>query len=214
MAIDRRPLRDQIRDEVLARLERGEFTAGADVNEARLAAELGVSRTPLREALVVLEQEGVLQSRPGRGFRFAPISPEEFAELTPVIAVLEAFALETSDPAHLRKIAFRLRQMAEEFSVSVAEHEVIARHDDAFHDLLISGCPNERLTDLLTSLKAGLRRYEHLSLADTAALERSADEHRHIADCLVNEDLPGAVAGLRQNWASGTTRMLQRLAKH
>ncbi|MCZ0979044.1 GntR family transcriptional regulator [Streptomyces diastatochromogenes] len=115
MAIERRPLREQIRDELMDRLTRGEFSAGSDVNEAALAAELGVSRTPLREALIAMAGEGVLESSQGRGFRFAPVSRQEFRELVAIVAALEALALESSDPEHLRSIAPRLLELAQGF---------------------------------------------------------------------------------------------------
>ncbi|HEY1176094.1 MAG TPA: GntR family transcriptional regulator, partial [Phytomonospora sp.] len=86
MPIERRPLRDQIKREVLGRLRRGDFPAGQNINEGRLAGELGVSRTPLREALIALEIEGLIESQPGKGFRFAPVSPREYQELCPVVA--------------------------------------------------------------------------------------------------------------------------------
>src|SRR5262245_11264637 len=96
MPIERRPLREQIREELLRRLDRGDFTAGTDVNEATLAVELGVSRTPLREALITLAGEGVLESNQGRGFSFAPVSRKEFRELCEIVAALEALALDSS----------------------------------------------------------------------------------------------------------------------
>ncbi|GII83361.1 GntR family transcriptional regulator [Sphaerisporangium siamense] len=211
MPIERRPLREQIREELLLRLDRGDFAAGTDVNEAALAAELGVSRTPLREALITLAGEGVLESNQGRGFRFAPVSRKEFRELCAIVAALEALALETSDADHLRAIAPELLRMAREFPDAVAEQQVIERHDDEWHDLLLSGCPNERLLDLITSVKAGMRRYAHLLAGDDAPLEREAAEHRRIAELLQAGELPGAIGALRDNWVNGMERMMARI---
>ncbi|MER6947298.1 GntR family transcriptional regulator [Nonomuraea sp. NPDC000554] len=211
MPIERRPLREQIREELLSRLDRGEFTAGTDVNEAALAAELGVSRTPLREALITLAGEGVLESNQGRGFTFAPVSRKEFRELCEIVAALEALALDGSDPAHLQRIAPDLLRLATDFPDSVAEQQVIERHDDEWHDLLLSGCQNERLLDLITSVKAGMRRYAHLLAGDDAPLEREAAEHSRIAEFLLAGDLKSAAEALRHNWVNGMERMLSRI---
>ncbi|MEV0588995.1 GntR family transcriptional regulator [Nonomuraea sp. NPDC050310] len=211
MPIERRPLREQIRDELLRRLDRGDFSAGTDINEASLATELGVSRTPLREALITLAGEGVLESNQGRGFRFAPVSRKEFRELCEIVAALESLALELSDPGHLRKIGPELLSLARDFPDPVAEQQEIERHDDEWHDLLLSGCPNERLLDLITSVKAGMRRYAHLQAGDEAPLEREADEHCRIAELLVDGDLDGASAALRDNWVNGMERMMSRI---
>lgn len=213
MAIERRPLRDQIRDEVLARLRRGDFPAGQDVNEARLAADLGVSRTPLREALIALEIEGLIQSRPGKGFRFAPVSPKEYRELCPVVAALEALALESSDPEYLERTAPTLLTMATEFDASSASQAEIEQRDDEWHDLLLGGCRNERLMDLLTTVKASLRRYVHVVIDDATQISRSAGEHRLIAERLIAGDLAGAVEALKANWTSGTERVLEKLTR-
>ncbi|MET9066940.1 GntR family transcriptional regulator [Streptosporangium sandarakinum] len=208
MAIERRPLREQIREELMLRLERGDFAAGTDINEAALAGELGVSRTPLREALITLAGEGVLESNQGRGFRFAPVSRKEFRELCAIVAALEALALESSDPAHLREIAPELLRLAREFSADVAARQEIERHDDEWHDLLLSGCGNERLLDLITSVKAGMRRYTHLMSGDGTPMARAAEEHRRIAERLLEDDLQGAVDALRDNWVNGMERMI------
>ncbi|GAA0707314.1 GntR family transcriptional regulator [Dactylosporangium roseum] len=209
MVIERRPLRDQIREEVLKRLARGDFAAGEEINLSALADELGVSRTPLREALIAMAGERILENDQGRGFRFAPVSRREYRELCVILAALESLALELSDPAHLRRIAPELLRLAQEFPDTVAEQGVVDSHDDVWHDLLLSGCTNDRLLDLITGVKAGMRRYAHLAVADEAPLRRDASEHATIARHLLDADLQGAVVVLRANWANGMERMLE-----
>ncbi|ADD42404.1 GntR family transcriptional regulator [Stackebrandtia nassauensis] len=213
MVIERRPLRDEIKREVLERFRRGDYPAGHNIRESQLAADLGVSRTPLREALIALEIEGLIKSQPGKGFRFAPVSPKEYKELGPVVAALEALALETSDRDYIDTTAPRLLALATEFDASVATQAEIDERDDEWHDLLLGGCDNERLMDLLTTLKASLRRYVHLLVDDETQLSRSAGEHQLIAERLIAGDLPGAVEALKANWSSGSARILEKLAE-
>ncbi|MFJ4876853.1 GntR family transcriptional regulator [Streptomyces sp. NPDC088745] len=211
MPIENRPLREQVKEELIKRLGRGTIPTGEPINEGRLATELGVSRTPLREALISLEREGVITSERGKGFRFAPLSAREFRDLTTIVATLESLALESTDPTRLAALAPRLLEEARAFSAPQARHDVIERYDDAWHALLLSGCPNARLMDLIASLKLTMHRYEQVALGDQDVLERSAEEHERIAECLVNGDLPSAVRALRENWNSGMDRILERL---
>ncbi|WP_454299390.1 GntR family transcriptional regulator [Salana multivorans] len=96
MAIQRKSLRSQVRRELLARMRSGAVVPGEGINEVQLAAELGVSRTPLREALIALESEGQIESEDGKGFRFVPLRAREFEELAPIMATLEGLALKSS----------------------------------------------------------------------------------------------------------------------
>ncbi|QNS03183.1 GntR family transcriptional regulator [Streptomyces xanthii] len=211
MPIENRPLREQVKEELLRRLGSGTIATSEPINEGQLATELGVSRTPLREALITLEREGVITSERGKGFRFTPLSAQEFRDLTAIVATLEALALRSSAPDHLAEIAPRLLEEARAFSAPQAPHDVIERYDDAWHDLLLSGCANGRLMQLITSLKLTMHRYERVALGDQDVLERSAVEHERIAECLQSGDLDAAVTALQENWNSGMDRILERL---
>lgn len=213
MVIERRRLRDEIKREVLSRLRNGDYSAGHNIRESQLAADLGVSRTPLREALIALEIEGLIRSEPGKGFRFAPMNAKEYQDLCPVVAALESLALETSEPEYLAETAPRLLALATEFDASVAAQAEIEQRDDEWHDLLLGGCDNERLMDLITTVKASLRRYVHMTVDDATEVSRSAGEHRLIAERLIAGDMAGAVAALKANWTSGSTRILEKLSE-
>ena len=112
MAIERRNLRSQVRSELLDRMRTGLAKPGESINEVQLAAELGVSRTPLREALIALESEGQITSENGKGFRFVPLSASEFEDLAPVMAALESLALELSPVDELKVVGARLVELA------------------------------------------------------------------------------------------------------
>ncbi|MFT4297424.1 MAG: GntR family transcriptional regulator [Micropruina sp.] len=210
MVIKRQTLRAQIREELLKRLKDGTIEAGAGINEAELASELGVSRTPLREALISLETEGYIESEIGKGFRFAVLGSAEFEELAPVIAALECLAIELTPMDRLVELGARLVRLAEDFPESVATHREIIERDEEWHDLLTGSCPNGRLLSLLGSLKGAVHRYEFEIVASDVLIERVAAEHLEIARALVEGDLPRAQAALRVNWINGTTRLIAR----
>lgn len=208
MVIERRTLRAQVRDELLARMRSGRITPGEGVNEIQLAAELGVSRTPLREALIALESEGQMVSENGKGFRFVRMRARELAELGPIIATLEGLAIDLSPVDRVREIAVELLRLAEEFPDSVARHGLVNHRDDEWHTLMISACPNERLLSTITGLRLAVHRYESLLVSDEDMVSRTAVEHVAIAERLCSGDLAGAKVALMENWTHGIERLV------
>lgn len=208
MSIQRQSLREQIETVIMDRVGAGDFKMGTPINEVALSAELGVSRTPLREALISLTQQGVIERESGKGFRWAPVSAADFAEVVQIIAAMEALAIDLTPKEALDKIAPRLLQEAQSFTASMESSSEIDRRDDEFHTLLTSGCPSRRLHEIIASLKLTLRRYERSLVAGTEVIERSASEHEEIAERLINGDVEGCIAALRANWNNGTVRLL------
>lgn len=211
VVIQRASLRDQVKAEIMSRLAAGSLEPGTTVNEVHLAADLGVSRTPLREALISLQQEGVISSSAGKGFFYTPVSPRELRELTPMIASLEALALELTAPEVLADIAADLIAEATAFSTEAPVHSDLIRADDAWHSALLSGCPNSRLLEVISVQRTALRRYERLTVSDDTVVHRAAREHLAIAECLVRQDTPGAIVALKDNWLNGCQRLITQL---
>lgn len=207
MAIERKTLRSQVREELLARMRSGEAQPGESINEVQLAAELGVSRTPLREALIGLESEGQITSENGKGFRFVKLTAAEFEELGPVLAALEGLAIELTPVDQMRELGKRLAAMAEEFNQDLAEHALVAQRDDEWHELMLSGCPNSRLLDITGGVRELFHRYESLLVPDEVLVERVAAEHREIARALVDGDIATAKEALKANWINGVKRI-------
>lgn len=209
MAIERKNLRSQVREELLTRMRAGAVQPGEGINEVQLAAELGVSRTPLREALIALESEGQITSENGKGFRFMPLSASEFEDLAPVLAALESLALELSPVEELQRIGVRLAALAAEFDQELVEHAFIVTKDDEWHGLMLSACPNQRLLDVIASVRGSFHRYESLLVPNDAMVERVAAEHAAVAARLVEGDVPGAIVALKVNWMHGMRRILE-----
>lgn len=208
MAIERKNLRSQVRDELLERMRTGLAKPGESINEVQLAAELGVSRTPLREALIALESEGQITSENGKGFRFVPLSAGEFEDLAPVMAALESLALELSPVDELKAVGARLVELADAFSDELVEHKLVISRDDEWHALMLSVCPNKRLLDVIESVRGSFHRYESLLVAEDVKVERVAAEHAAIARALADGDVPAAVEALKANWMQGMRRIL------
>lgn len=208
MAIERKNLRSQVREELLTRMRTGHVRPGESINEVQLAGELGVSRTPLREALIALESEGQITSENGKGFRFAPLSAAEFEDLAPVMATLESLALELSPPEELKTVGQRLVELADAFTEELVEHSLVISRDDEWHAIMLSACANKRLLDVIESVRGSFHRYEALLVADDVKVERVAAEHAAIARHLADGNLPEAIKALRINWLHGMRRIL------
>lgn len=208
MAIERKNLRSQVREELIARMRAGDVRPGESINEVQLAAELGVSRTPLREALIALESEGQIESENGKGFRFVPLSAREFEELCPIIVTLEGLALDLSPLDELAALGARLGALAADFSDDVAQHAVVNRKDDEWHNLMLSSCTNHKLLEQIAQVRSAIHRYESLLVGGEVLVERSAAEHAVIAQHLVERDVPAAKAALAENWTNGMRRLL------
>ncbi|MGH7682516.1 MAG: GntR family transcriptional regulator [Candidatus Eiseniibacteriota bacterium] len=195
----RAPLRQAVRRVVLQGILHGALAPGGDVNEAELAAQLGVSRTPLREALLALEAEGFLQSSVGRGFRVAPLIERDVEEIYPVLWTLEGQALQ-SGPLPSGDLLRELTELNTELDGSAKSPEKALRLDRQWHQLLVSGCTNRRLLEAIRELKDLAERYELAYMRHSGFVPFSAKQHRAILTALRKKDVAAAVAHLVDNW--------------
>lgn len=211
ITIPRAPLRDEVHRVLVERLLRHRYGARERLSDSVLAAELGVSRTPVREALLRLEREGWVEADLGRGFFVKPLSADEVREVYPVLWTLEALALRLSPAAD----GERLRELAALNAAFEAETEPARRIDldMRWHSALAGGCGNPALLGMIGGLKAVIRRYEHAYMGQAALVPVSARTHEEIAGALAAGDREGAVRLLEENWRFGMEALLRWLAR-
>ena len=202
ITILRSPLGEQAYLQVLQRIERGELPTDTKLRDAVIAAELGVSRTPVREAMVRLAREGVLSAEPGRGFRLPPMSATEVREIGSILAVLEPLALDQSGEPRAEQLT-RLGEVVRRLEQIRGDIAACVELDDRFHRVLLEGCPNRRLLRLVETLRGGLRRYVHYYLQRGGRVSLSTLQHTKIADALRKGDLAGARQLLERKWRRG-----------
>lgn len=193
------------RDEVYARLHAwiidGTLKPGEVIRDQLLASTLGVSRTPVREALRRLEDEGLVETAKHRWTRVAPIYLEQAAELYGVVRTLEVYALSlaqgTLDECDFRAMAHANTAMSE----AVQRHDATgAIHaDNAFHQVWIERAGNRELARLLHDIKVKLRRME-LTHFDSENAACSVDEHWQLLAALEQGRLTDARRALEGNW--------------
>jgi DNA-binding GntR family transcriptional regulator len=208
--ISKKPLREDIHALLGERIVRGDLLPGNRLQDVQLAAELGVSRTPVREALLRLEREGLVESDPNRGFFVAQLSRKDALEIYPIVWALECLALDSCELPAPRQIQ-ALRQINAEMAAVTADPLRRQELDLLWHQTLLESCPNERLKEFLAALKQIVRRYECVYMRDPALVRRSVRDHAEILEALVKKKPKLARRLLERNWRAGMESVLTQL---
>jgi len=199
LRIPRAPLRSEIRRILLDRILQGLIPPGTSINESELSASLGVSRTPLREALLGLEREGFLTSEAGRGFSVLPLTLRDAEELYPILWTLEGAALEASGAIDPERLA-ELRAVNGELKRADRDAAETLRLDRQWHDVLLRGCGNARLLALIDTLKDQARRSETAYMKCSGRVILSTQQHEEVVKALERGDRTAARLELERNW--------------
>ncbi|HET7378791.1 MAG TPA: GntR family transcriptional regulator [Gaiellales bacterium] len=178
---------DALRDAIIA----GRLKPGARIRERELVTLLGVSRSPLREAIRILEGEGFIVSENHRGARVSELSAADLQDMVHVRIMLEQFAaglvIDRLDDVLLRALAEQVRRArAAGRRVDARTNFVLAFE---FHDLLVLACGNRKVAQLHENLKAHHRRYDHFAFTRLGRRVRAVDEHEQIVSALRRRDL-------------------------
>ena len=200
--ITRQPLRDQAYQQILTLVHRGDLPPGTRVKDTTLATQLGVSRTPVREALLQLAQEGVLAADMGRGFRVGRLDLLEMRETGVVLTELEVLALRTSSEIPADRLT-RLGALDGELSQTRGDVDRIVSLEEEWHRDLLAGCPNQRLRQMVASLWQVPRRYMRAYLRDARRVSLSTQHHARILEALRRGDRETAEVRLRHHWDRG-----------
>jgi DNA-binding GntR family transcriptional regulator len=187
----------------------GRLAPGERINEVRLSEALGVSRTPLREALNRLASEGALSSAPAIGYSVRPLSVEEFEQVYDIRPLLDPEALRLAGLPTAARLA-KLEVLNRRFASAGDAEDAISR-DDEWHLELIAACPNRVLVELIENMMLRTRRYEAALLREQPNRLRASDDHDRILAALRAGDLEAACAALRTNMQSGREPILDWL---
>jgi DNA-binding GntR family transcriptional regulator len=171
-----------------ARILDSEFAPGAFVLEKDAADRLGLSRTPVREALVRLEQEGLLEIVPRHGARISALAPADMREIYEVLTSLEPTAAELL--ARRRPSADEVADLIEacaamEGALHASDLKAWAAADEAFHRSLAEHCGNRRLSDLIMTVWDQSHRARMFTLSLRPPPLQSTREHRVILDAIL-----------------------------
>jgi DNA-binding GntR family transcriptional regulator len=209
MSLVIRTLSDQLVDLVRNRILSGAVSTEQAIRQDALAAELGVSKIPLREALARLEEEGLIRSQANRGFFVAPLSTSEAKEvyelrvkLEPEATALAAEMATDADHAHAVETFDTLT------SVTNIHGEGVGAFNRAFHRALFRPCGKPITVNLLERLQVLSERYVRMHLEPLGRDERAIEEHREILQAWLSRD-QGRVTDLIRTHISKTLDDLQ-----
>ncbi len=169
--------------------------------EGELAAQLGISKTPVRDALMQLEREGLVSRIPFKGTYVSDLNNQDMADIYEIRIVLEGLAIRTAIDNLTEKDFARLEDLINEHDQALKRREFpkASRINGDFHNLIISRCPNIRLQKTLLLLDDHLKRYRLLSIAQGKRMEKSIPEHRAIFTALKNRDAGKAEEAMRSH---------------
>ncbi|MFV3130495.1 GntR family transcriptional regulator [Niveispirillum sp. KHB5.9] len=204
--ISRSSVSSSVAASIRAMILDGRLADGERINEVKLAAALGVSRTPLREALNRLASEGALLSVTGHGHTVAPLSVAEFDQLYDIRPILDPAALAMCPLPSDERLAELAAVNAEFRRADDGEHAIDL--DNQWHLLLLADCPNRVLVGMIESIIAKTRRYELALLRERPHVQAAGDDHDRIMDALGDGDRDGACDLLRRNMQSGKQPVL------
>ena len=207
----RRNLREEITQTLRAAVISGELRPGVVYSAPNLAAQFGVSPTPVREAMLDLAGEGLVETVRNKGFRVTKLSEKDLDELSELRALIEVPTVRRIAEAGVAPTVLdELRPLATEIETAAARGDLIAHvaADMEFHLRLLGLAGNCHLVETVRSLRARSRIYGLRSLADRDALVPSAHEHAELLDLLSTGDADGAeqlmhrhIAHIRGIWA-------------
>ena len=180
------PLRDVVFQTLRQAILRGELKPGERLMEVRLAKKLGVSRTPIREAIRKLELEGLVLMIPRRGAEVAEITEKSMRDVLEVRRALEVLAVSLSCDRISGELIEALKEAAEEFDRSLTLDDVTrtAEADVHFHDIIYRSTDNQRLIQLLSNLGEQMYRYRVEYLKHREFHPQISREHKELISYL------------------------------
>lgn len=222
--IQRRNLGDDVYQILWSRIVSRDLHPGEKLSDLRLSNELGVSRTPVREALHRLLQDGVIRAEPNRGFFVTSFSARDIDEIFEIRAALETLALRTYlDRNPDDNFAAELDELGEiERAISSAETDDQIRSsnerflvaDQGFHRTIVEQSGNDRLVQLINGLWAQIAVFQKAGTHVPGYIEVAVRQHREIIGLLRDRKHDEAIAALQAHIRDMKTRIIADLAEH
>lgn len=202
-------MRDEVYSQLLNWIMEGALRPSEKVVDKELAEHLGVSRTPVREALRRLEDKELVESSANRWTRVSKISPQEPQMIYPIIWTLEELAASIS-VGNLTKEDFRkMDQANRDLKYALEETDPVdaSRADTAFHNVFIERSQNSHLINMLQDIKIRFRRLEVNFFEDSSYDEKSISEHETIIEAFQKQDVELVKNTIHSNWEKSLNRL-------
>lgn len=191
-----RLLTDVVGERIRAAIVSGDLKLGEQVSEAQLAARMGVSKTPVREALVRLQAQGLVQIHPQRGTFVFRLTPEEVGQLCRFRAMVETEALREAMETDRTALLKGMKQCVKAMKTAEAAQDLpaLARIDMAFHWTFFEVCPSPYVRAAYEVLRSQLTALRHRS-----PITNAVSSHQVLVDAVGDGDADAACALLREH---------------
>lgn len=195
------PLRDVVFNTLREEILTGKMEPGERLMEIHLADKLGVSRTPIREAIRKLELEGLVIMIPRRGAEVAQITWKSLKDVLEVRRALDVLAIELACERMSRDDMEMLSGACESFEAATRTKDTrkIAEADVGLHDIIVASTGNTRLIQLVNNLAEQMYRYRFEYLKDESKHGLLVQEHKDMYKSIVNKDKESAAAVVRKH---------------
>ncbi|MDT8419675.1 MAG: GntR family transcriptional regulator [Desulfuromonadales bacterium] len=202
-------MREEVYSTLLMWIMEGELRPGEKLLDKELAEKMGVSRTPVREALRRLEDKNLVESSANRWTRVTDISVEEPVMIYPIIWTLEELAIGEACEKMSESDFKRMEAANDQLEKALANGDPVgaSRADAQFHDIYIECTENPFLISILQDLKIRYRRVEVTYFEGSSLATDSVEEHRQILASLRSGDIVRTQSMIRSNWQSSLSRL-------
>ena len=210
------PLRDVVFNTLRQAILKGELKPGERLMEIQLANKLGVSRTPVREAIRKLELEGLVLMIPRKGAEVAEITRQDMEDVLEVRTALEELAVKDACDHITDAQLSELKKASNEFKKALLEGKDLVTCADAdmhFHDVILSATNNRRLIQMLNNLSEQMYRYRMEYLKDERTHQTLIEEHDAIRRALKKHDKVKAGAAIRVHIDNQKRSILESLTE-
>jgi len=203
---------EQLREQIL----RGDYPEGSPLRQDALAAELGVSRIPVREALRQLEVEGLVTFSPHAGAVVSTLSLDEIVELFQLRALLESELIRKAVPQLTTDVLDRAYTILEAYDAAFEAGDIAewGALNWEFHSTLLAAANQPLTLNILSMLHNQSDRYTRLQLALTHGQTRASDEHKNIANAAASGDADLAASMMRDHVETACASLIDFLREH
>ena len=198
-----RALYEEVAELLRQRIFRRELQPGAWIDELRLAQELGISRTPLREALKVLAAEGLVTMKVRRGAYVTEVSEKDLRDVYHLLALLESDAAAVVAGRARDADLAQLQALHDELEAAVADRDRFFAVNERFHMALLELADNRWRLQVVADLRKVMKLNRHHSLLKQGRIEESLAEHRAIMEALRARDPEAARAAMGHHFENG-----------
>lgn len=195
----------------------GDLPAGSDHLESELADRLSMSRTPIREAALTLESQGLLELRPRKGVRILSVSPDDMREIYDVLTELESLAARRAaerdhSAADLAEMTNAINDM--EAALKTDDRQAWAEADGRFHAALVDLGGNSRVRMIVSMMSDQVRRARAITLYMRPAPVKSNEDHRRVYEAIKSGDAEAAARIHRTHRQNAKRMLVEILTKH